>query len=188
MKRAVIIHCWDGNPEYCWYPWIKEELEKLGYAVAVPFFEKGDPVMTNRVSKLEEVVGTPDENLILIGHSVGGPTILRYLERLEPSEKIRGVVMVAGFTDNLGFDELQNFFEEDIDYREIQKHCDHFTFIHSDNDPYVPLEHGKKLREAIGGKVVVIKEAGHFSGDDNCTELPEVMRVVKKIEKDTAQE
>ena len=27
MKRAIIVHCWDGYPEYCWYPYVKKELE-----------------------------------------------------------------------------------------------------------------------------------------------------------------
>lgn len=36
MKKAVIIHCWGGNPIHCWYPKTKKELENRGYKVTVP--------------------------------------------------------------------------------------------------------------------------------------------------------
>ncbi|EKE07220.1 MAG: hypothetical protein ACD_18C00151G0001, partial [uncultured bacterium] len=33
MKRVFIIHCWSGGPNDDWRPWLKVELEKLGYQV-----------------------------------------------------------------------------------------------------------------------------------------------------------
>ena len=42
MKRAVIVHCWDGYPEYCWYPYVKKELEAKGFEVTVPAFPETD--------------------------------------------------------------------------------------------------------------------------------------------------
>ena len=36
MNRVIIIHCWEGYPEYCWYPQTKKELEKEGFEVRVP--------------------------------------------------------------------------------------------------------------------------------------------------------
>lgn len=38
MKRAIIIHCWEGYPEYCWYPYAKNKLEEKGFQVEVPAF------------------------------------------------------------------------------------------------------------------------------------------------------
>jgi len=35
MKRAIIIHCWAGHPEYCWYLQTKKDLEELGFDVQV---------------------------------------------------------------------------------------------------------------------------------------------------------
>jgi len=42
MRRAVIVHCWEGYPEYCWYPWLKNELGKKGFDVSVPAFPDTD--------------------------------------------------------------------------------------------------------------------------------------------------
>jgi len=36
MKRVIIIHCWEGYPEYCWYQSVKKELENKGFQVEVP--------------------------------------------------------------------------------------------------------------------------------------------------------
>ena len=36
--RAVIVHCWEGYPDYCWYPWVKAELEKMNVETSVPAF------------------------------------------------------------------------------------------------------------------------------------------------------
>ncbi len=36
MKRVFIVHGWDGYPTEGWFPWLKAELEKRGFTVAVP--------------------------------------------------------------------------------------------------------------------------------------------------------
>ena len=38
MKNAIIIHGTYGNPDENWFPWLKIELEKIGYQVYVPTF------------------------------------------------------------------------------------------------------------------------------------------------------
>ena len=121
MKRAVIIHCWDGYPDYCWYPYVKKELEAKGFEVQVPAFPETDaPKLDAWLHVLKEKVGIPDGNTYLIGHSVGCITIFRYLESLAPGQKIGGVVLVAGFTDDLGFKELKNFFTTEIQFEKIK--------------------------------------------------------------------
>jgi len=93
MNRAIIVHCWEGTPEYCWYPWVKSELEKKGFEVKIPAFpDTNNPDKDTWVARLEKEIGIPDENLYLIGHSIGCATILRYLENIDEAEKIGGAV------------------------------------------------------------------------------------------------
>src|SRR3989344_6792515 len=120
MKQAVIVHCWGGHSNYCWYPQTKKELEDKGFEVVIPEMPETDaPKLSLWLPKLQEVAPNPNEDLYLIGHSAGVITILKYLENLADSEKIGGVVFVAGFTDDLGYSELKNFFEEPIDFEKI---------------------------------------------------------------------
>ncbi len=185
-KRAIIVHCWDGYSEYCWYPYVKKELEKQGFEVKVPAFpETEEPKLDRWLPVLKKEIGVPDENLYLIGHSVGCITILRYLEGLNPSQRIGGVVLVAGFVDDLGFEELKNFFTTDVPLEEVKDKADYFVAIHSDNDPYVPLKHGDIFKEKLGAKLIIKHNAKHFSGpvdkEDSCLELPEVVNSIIEI-------
>lgn len=151
MKRVVIVHCWDGDPEYCWYPQTKKELEEKGFEVVVPEMpETGTPKLSLWLPKLQQVVPDPDEDLYLVGHSAGVITIMRYLEKLEDDQKVGGVVFVAGFTEDLGFEELKNFFVQPIDFEKIKSKAKNFVAIYSDNDPYVPLKFGDIFKEKIG--------------------------------------
>ena len=37
MKEAVIVHLWEGYPEYSWYPKTKQELEEMGLFVMIEY-------------------------------------------------------------------------------------------------------------------------------------------------------
>lgn len=187
MKRAIIIHCWEGYPNYCWYQWVKKELEKKDFEVLVPAFPETElPKQDKWVPYLAKQVGTPDENLYLIGHSVGCVTIMRYLETLEAGQKIGGAVLVAGYTDDLGFKELENFFQTPLDFEKIKTGSKNgFVAIHSDNDQYVDMKYADILKEKMGADVVVKHAMGHFSGpiekEESCTELPDVVQAIERL-------
>lgn len=191
MKRAIIVHCWSGYPEYCWYQSVKSELEKTGFEVQVPAMPDTDnPDLAKWLPKLKEVIGTPDENLYLIGHSIGCALIMRYLEFLATGEKVGGVVFVAGFTDGIDaakYPEIQNFFTAPIDYQKIKSHCDKFIAIASDDDPYVPLKYADILKEKFDAEVIIKHNMKHFSGaadgEDSCTELSDVVISISKLSK-----
>ena len=36
MKRVFIVHEWTGKPGQHWMPWLKKELESLGFTVEEP--------------------------------------------------------------------------------------------------------------------------------------------------------
>jgi|SRR3989338_5089753 len=186
MKRAIIVHCWDGYPEYCWYPYVKKELEAKGFQVDVPAFPDTDaPTLDKWLPVLEGVIGVPNEDAYLIGHSVGCITILRYLESLASDTKVGGVVMVAGFTDDLGFEELKIFFTTPVPLEKIKTKTNYFVAIHSDNDPYVPLKYGDIFKKELGAELIVKHKFGHFSGaadkEDSCVELPDVVESILQI-------
>jgi len=183
MKRAVIVHCWGGSSNYAWYPWVKAELEKCGYQVTVPDMPDSDsPKLATWLPHLQEIVGQPDDELVLIGHSIGTVAIMRYLEALKVGQ-VGKVILVAGFTDELGFKELENFFETRLNFAKIKtKSKNGFVVIQSDNDPFVSEQYGERLKEELGAKLIIKHGANHMSGavdgEEACTELPEVVESV----------
>lgn len=183
MKRAIIVHCWNGFPEYAWYSSVKTALERADFKVDVPeMSDTNAPKLNLWLDKLVEVIGTPDSELFLVGHSVGAVTILRYLETLPENVVLGGVVLVAGFIDDIGYPELENFFDSPLDFERIRKKAKKFVFIHSDNDPYVPLKHGEVLKEKLNGQLIIKEGMKHFAGPEiykeNCTDLPDVVSAV----------
>jgi len=105
---------------------------------------------------------------------------MRYLETLSSAQHIRKAILVVAFTDQLGFRELENFFETRIDLRGISsKARDGFVVIQSDDDPFVSEQYGTRLKEDLEAKLIVKHDAKHMSGvvdgEEACTELPEVV-------------
>lgn len=180
MKRAIIVHCWGGSSDYAWYPWAKSHLEDLGYQVSVPDMPDSDPpILTTWLPHLTEIIGQPDDELVLIGHSIGTVAIMRYLESLE-SGQVGKVILVAGFTDQLGFKELENFFETRLDFSKIKNGSKSgFVAIQSDDDPFVSEQYGERLKDELGAKLVIKHNAGHMSGavdgEQACTKLLELL-------------
>lgn len=183
-KRAFLIHGWESYPSEGWLPWLKKELEKKGFETIAPAMpDTKHPKMIAWLKHLKKIVGTPDRNYYFVGHSLGCVTILRYLETLKKGQRIGGAVLIAGFTSNLGYDDLGKFFTKPINWKKIETHCRKFVAVHSDNDPYVSLHYGSFFKKKLGAKLVVKHNMKHFSGDDGITKLPVVLKELLGISK-----
>lgn len=182
LKKAIIVHLYEGYPEYCWYPSVKRDLEKLGLKVYVPQMPKPNfPDEKKWVSTLKKVVGMPNKDTYLIGHSIGAVTILRYLEQLPKGIKIAGVILVAGFTDDMGYEEFSNFFTKPFNFEAIKRKVNFFSIIASDDDPYIDLKYGRELSEKLNGVLLIKKGMKHMSKD--VIKLPDVINLIKKNSK-----
>lgn len=181
-KRVFIIHGWEGSPKNDWMPWAKKELEQKGYQVIVPEMpDTKHPRIETWVPYVNKVVGKPDENTILIGHSIGCQTVLRYLQTLKDEQKVAKVILVAGWISltpiSLRAPEdreiVKPWYETPIDYQKVKSHADSFVAIFSDNDPYVPfLKNSETYKEKLGAEIILEKGKGHFNDESSITELP----------------
>lgn len=182
QKRVVIIHGWDGHPEKGWFPWLKQELESLNYHVSVPAMpDAATPRIENWIPAISQTVGNPDEQTLLIGHSMGCQAIARYLETLPAGLKIGGAIFVAGFFHSLtnpdGSEEsdqtVKHWLERTIDLQKVRSHVPRSIAIFSDNDPLVPLINQQDFQEQLNSEIIIKNNSGHFSGDmDGMRELP----------------
>lgn len=186
LKRVFLIHGWGSKPDGGWRPWLKREFEKRGFDVLVPAMPEPDnPKMSAWVAHISEIVGEPDEDCYLVGHSLGATAILRYLESADDGKKIGGAVLVAGPVYREKLDEIRNFFVKPMEWEKIISHCSKFTAIYSDNDPLVSLENGELLREKLNANLITEHGMGHMSGAmDGVRELPSALKAVLDMEKE----
>jgi len=144
-----------------------------------------NPTIEDWVRHLSSVVGEPDENTYLVGHSIGCQTILRYIERLQKS--VGGVVCVAGFFRllHLATDEEKKiakpWLETPLNYNKIKQNSGKIVAIFSDNDPDVDLGDKKLFEKHLNAKTILEHKKGHFSGDAGVKELPSVLDAVLEI-------
>ena len=182
-KRAFIIHGWGGKPDANWFPWLKMELKKQDFHVNVPKMPNADfPVQSEWLVYMQDIINNVDNDIFLIGHSLGVVAILRFLESLPAGQRVGGVVLVSGFSESLGtIPEIENFFENRVDYEKIKLHCSNFIVINSDDDPYVPMEKGEILRDNLNAKLIVLHEAGHINMGTGYFQLPIALEELIKI-------
>ena len=188
MKRAFLIHGWEGYPEESWRPWLKRELEKKDFQVVVPKMpDTNNPTYDKWLPYLTKIAKPVSENDYFVGHSLGCITILRFIENLGQGEKVGGAVLVAGFGHDLEYErykgELSSFFRKPIDWEKIKKHCSQFVAIHSDDDPWVPIEHNALFKEKLNAQSIIEHKMKHFSGDDGIRELPAALNALLEISK-----
>ncbi|MBI4599005.1 alpha/beta hydrolase, partial [Candidatus Uhrbacteria bacterium] len=82
MKKVFIIHGFEGSPNGGWRPWLMAELEKQEiYACALSMPMPENPVCDEWVGEISRhIERNSDDKIYLVGHSLGVPAILRYLE------------------------------------------------------------------------------------------------------------
>jgi hypothetical protein len=192
MKNALILHGTDADHTQNWFPWLDEELTKLGYEVWVPDLPQADHPNIVRYNNylLESNYENADqktnwdfnEESIIIGHSSGAVEILGLLNDTQfPKDvKIRACFLVGAFKSDLGWESLRGMAGK-FDYGAIKKKCPKFVFVHSDNDPYCPIKDARDLCTQLGGKFIEIPGQGHFtvSLDSKFTIFPELLEIIK---------
>ena len=184
IKRVFIVHCWSGNPESYWYPWLKKELEINGFKVNVLSMPNADePKIRTWVNFLKKNVKNPDENTYFVGHSIGCQAILRYLETLEDNIKVNKCIFVAGWFSlmGLGKDEekiAKPWITKKINFEKIKSKAKKFIAIFSDDDPYVPLLDTKKFEKELDAEVIIEHSKGHFDSETESKELPIILEIL----------
>lgn len=182
--NAIIVHGSFGCPAENWFPWLKEELEKIGCKAFVPKFPTPEnQSLENWLKAFEEYRQYLNGETVLVGHSLGPAFILSVLEEL--SRPVKAAFFVAGFTGKLNspkFDEMnRSFAEKEFNWEQIGKNCRQFFVFHADNDPYVPLEKAQELAKNLGVEPIIVQGAGHFNEASGYTKFPLILEKIKSL-------
>lgn len=177
MKTALIIHGIFGKAGENWEGWLKQELEKKGYKVHMPQMPNSKhPDRQEWLEYAYELVKDIDPSkLTIIGHSLGVPTGLDLVEKL--NTRIDTFASVAGFYEDYGH-EINSYFmkEKDIDIEKVKSLIEKAIVLYGDNDPYVTQQALENLAKGLGVESLILKEGGHINEEAGYTELPEISK------------
>lgn len=103
-----------------------------------------------------------DQDCLIIGHSSGA--ILALILAQQNQTPVGAVVAVSVFHDNsLNWEPNNRLFDVRFDWRAIRDNTQKMLFVHSDNDPYVPLDQAEYVSKNCGQQMTIIAGQGHFN-------------------------
>ena len=149
MSNDVLVIHGAGEPRLrdgriYWEPLLEAGLG-AGYRVHAPRMpEPDDPHHEPWADRIAALIAKSDRPL-LVGHSFGASTLLKYLARADPRPDVRGVFLVAAPFWN------QDFPEYALATRDIAQlqNISPLIFYQSRDDEEVGIDHLAKYREAL---------------------------------------
>jgi len=178
MPTAFFFHGTGGHSKENWFPWMQSELTKRGYDTVIPDFPNADAPHPNAwYPVIDSLLSEVESDTVVIGHSLGGAVALRFLERADTV-----VNTVALVSPTLGIPPIKYiegdhpFLEGGFDWETIRTRARHFIVFHSDTDPYVCMENGKKAAEQLGVSLSFVPNAGHFNSIAGFESFPQLLR------------
>jgi predicted alpha/beta hydrolase family esterase len=130
------------------------------------FFERFIPLLKNGV--------------ILIGNSLGGIFLAKYLSENKFPKKILATYLVcAPFDDTCFTEDLVGGFKLKFDLSLLQKNSPDLTLLFSKDDDSVPIAHAEKYRKKLkNAKIIIYKSKnGHF----RVSKFPELVKMIKEL-------
>lgn len=118
-------------------------------------------------------------NLILVGVSLGGIFLARYLSENKFPKKILSLYLVGPPFDNtLSDEDLSGGFKLKSNLSLIEKNCKNIKLLFSQDDPVVHISHAKKYANKLRTATLIIYQSknGHFK----VSEFPELVKMIKE--------
>ena len=119
------------------------------------------------------------DSIILVGSSLGGIFLAKYLSENKFPKRISSVYLICPPFDNtLPDEDLTGGFKLKSDLSMIEKNSKKINLLFSKDDNIVPVYHAKKYRKKLKNANIVIYKSknGHFK----ISKFPEIIRMIKK--------
>lgn len=164
MKTAIILHGTLGSPQGNWFQWLKDQLEAKGLQVWLPQLPHADqPSLQEWANSVQkECPFAINQETLIVGHSSGA--ILALILAQQNPEPVGQIVCISVFHDNsLQWEPNNKLFDVAFNWNAIRANTKNLLFIHSDNDPYVPLEQARHVADHCKAEMIIIPGQGHFN-------------------------
>jgi predicted alpha/beta hydrolase family esterase len=183
-KTAIILHGTLGSPGGNWFAWLRTQLEEQGVQVWLPQLPHAEqPSLREWADFVQKNCPFPiDDDTLIVGHSSGAILALILAQQNEGS--IGAVVAVSVFHDNsLQWDPNSRLFDVNFEWSLIVRNARRLLFVHSDDDPYVPLGQAEAVARSCGQELVIIPGEGHFNLEksEKYREFPVLLELLKRL-------
>ncbi|HOX97313.1 MAG TPA: class I tRNA ligase family protein, partial [bacterium] len=184
----VIVHGFTGHSQENWFPWFKQEMEKMGAKVIVPDMPNtNSPTLEEWVKYLGLIKDQFEGELTLIGHSLGAPAVCKFIEKNDV--KLKRLVLIApaarGYLNlqglqAAGFEKkdlkvVDDFFQHGFEWNKIKNKSDDSLIYISEDDPYIQTSVVDYYKE-LQARIKIFPNKGHFSSSKGeIYELPELI-------------
>lgn len=197
-KQVLIIHGGNTFTNYSEYieslKTKKIELEKLKYRidwkdsitddlgdkfeVLVPRMPNGTNAKYNEWKIwFEQIISLLKDNVILIGHSLGGIFLVKYLSQNLLATKVKAVVLISAPYKELDTEEIGDF-SLPKSLSKLNKQIKNIVLIQSEDDPVVPASHVYLYKKQLpDAELILFKANGHFQQ----MHFPELVKLIKTI-------
>ena len=175
--KFILIHGYKSGPTKNFWPWLIDELKKRGHDVVAPQLpdaENPDEQAWNE-ALLEEVKQVNDE-VIVIGHSLGGAMALRFLEAVEARSTPKACLLIST-PWMIRSEKFRGFFMSELDFEVLMWKVSRFAILHSREDDVIPFDHAEKYEKVLHAKLFAVDGAGHFQGES----YPEMLKVIDEL-------
>lgn len=184
-STVLILHGIGGHAGIHWQQWLHDELKEHGYNVIMPTLSNSvHPDRQQWLSEIKQAVANIDtDKLIIVGHSLGTPSALDFIEEAE--SPLAGLVSVSGFATDYGL-ELNSYFlkEKAIDFDKVRANLKSVAVVYGDDDPYVTQEALQQLADELHVEPLIIPSGGHLNSERGYTTFPQLLDVILKFEDD----
>lgn len=172
--RIIFIHGNEAtNWAFAWSPWLKQQLEQLGYKTSFETFPDSTIARSEYWLPFLQDFLKAGENDVLVGWSSGAVAAMRYTE----SHKIKGSILISPSYTDMGDDleKQSGYFDAPWQWQAIKDHQDKIALIYGDDDPYIPQEEFNYIAQKLEPTVFEIPQGRHFIEK---TEFPELLSYI----------
>ncbi|HSX24849.1 MAG TPA: alpha/beta fold hydrolase [Candidatus Andersenbacteria bacterium] len=117
-------------------------------------------------------------NPIIIGHSLGGIFLVKYLSEHRIQKKLRAVILIAAPFDHTSTVESLHDFALPESLELFEEQAGEIFCFHSKDDPIVPLEENEKYqRKFPNAHIMLYRDRGHFRQET----FPELVQLIRSL-------
>ncbi len=157
-----------------WKPWIAEQMPEAD--VLLPTFPNGyNAVYDEWRIYFEKLLPFLDNDVRLVGHSLGAMFLAIYLHENPLPAPVRQLILISGAYDDETAEELGSF--KVLSAQNVVKSAREVHLFHSKDDPVVPFfELAKFQADLPNATSHIFEDKGHF----NDATFPELLALLKQ--------